>query len=98
MPECTNCTYKSNIERLEKADEQNKKAHRNFYDRFEKYSNEQTRIDERYNNICATLEEMKTSLTIIQNSAGKKWNALSQTTVGAVVGGVIAIIISFIFE
>jgi hypothetical protein len=91
---CENCMMEQRITALEHDSERNSDQHKEFYDRIRVLENSQTRTDVQYESIMEKIREMSAMLEEIKNTPAKNWNAI----VSSAISGIVAIIISLIFN
>lgn len=96
MPECkdTACPLVPRIEVLERDNEHNKEAHKDFYARLESSHTNVALIEERMSQIKADTEEIKEAVQEMKDKPAKRWDGIVEKAIWAVVAAVIAFLLA----
>ena len=85
--------------RIKTIEDDNKRAHKEFYEKFDRVNEHIVRTDERYNKLREDNTEIKESIKenteaikAIQEKPGKRWETLVGTIISAVIGIVIGVL------
>lgn len=96
------CPIASRVQTIE---EDNRRAHKEFYEKFERINEHMVRTDERYDKLREDNAEIKESIKenteaikAIQEKPGKRWDAMVAAIISAVVGVIVGIAASGIFQ
>ena len=81
---CEDCKLEDRVTALEKDSERNQRTHKEFFGRFEKMSNEYTRIDSQYANILTTLAKLEKAIEEIKAKPAKRWDGIVDKLIWAV--------------
>lgn len=96
MPDCKDsaCPLVPRIEALERDNEHNKEAHKDFYARLENSHTSVALIEERMNQIKADTEEIKETVQEIKDKPAKRWDGIVEKAIWAIVAAVIAFLLT----
>lgn len=96
MPDCKDsaCPLVPRIEALERDNEHNKEAHKDFYARLENSHTSVALIEERMNQIKADTEEIKETVQEIKDKPTKRWDGIVEKAIWAIVAAVIAFLLT----
>lgn len=100
MGDCTNptnehiCIHSADIQQLKQDSERNSTQHREFYDKFNDITTKQAIADERYNNILAVQNEIKSSVTDLKEKPAKRWDSITLGAITSIVGLILGYIIN----
>ena len=100
MADCNNtnnnshiCIHSADIQQLKQDSERNSTQHREFYDKFNDLTTKQAIADERYNNILAVQNDIKSTVTELKEKPAKRWDNISLTVIttiiSLIIGGII---------
>lgn len=87
------CPLLPRIEALEKDNEHNKDAHKEFYNRLERHHTNMALIEERMTQIKGDTEEIKETVQELKEKPGKRWESVVEKAVWAVCAAVIAFLL-----
>ena len=74
--------------------EQSRQTHKEFFDRIRELEKAQAVQREQYDTILAKLEEMAKSIAELSDKPGKRWDAIVDKAIWAVVAAVIAFLLA----
>ena len=87
--------------RVQAVEEENRRAHKEFYERFDRINEHMVRTDERYDRLREDNAEIKESIKenteaikALQEKPGKRWDAMVAAIVSAIVGVVVGLLFS----
>ena len=87
------CIHAVEIEALKDDMKRNSEQHREFYDKFTDLTTKQAIADERYNNILAVQNDIKSTVTELKEKPAKRWDSITLTVITTIIslilGGVI---------
>lgn len=87
------CSHEIELEALKRDMEKNSQQHREFYDKFNDLTTKQAIADERYNNILAVQNDIKSTVTELKEKPAKRWDSISLTVIttiiSLIIGGII---------
>lgn len=87
------CPYLPRIEALEKDNQHNKDAHKEFYSKLESSHTTVALIEERVNQIKEDTEEIKENMQELKSKPAKMWENIVEKAVWAVCAAVIAFLL-----
>lgn len=93
MEKCE-CTQESRIKYLEQMTDKNNEEHKEIYQKLELIGKDAVRMDERFTNIMATLNQINCTLSELKGKDGKKW----ETFVGAIIIAAASGLIGYFFS
>lgn len=96
MAECkdTSCPLVPRIEALERDNEHNKEAHKDFYTRLEASHTAVAVIDSKLLQIKEDTEEIKASVQEMKDKPAKRWDGIVEKAIWAVVAAVITFMLA----
>lgn len=96
MAECkdTVCPLVPRIEALERDNEHNKEAHKDFYARLESSHTAVAVIDSKLLQIKEDTEEIKTTVQEMKDKPAKRWDGIVEKAIWAIVAAVIAFLLA----
>lgn len=77
------------VKYLEMGSQKNDIDHKDFLQRFEKIGCDNVRMEERYINIMATLNQVSATLTELKGKDGKRWEMIVGAIIVAAVSGAV---------
>lgn len=100
MADCINCQLEHRVNALETAfkeeQEHSSKARKDIYNRLENHNTQIAVTDERYKQILATLNELKSTVDTLAEDPANQWKSLKTAVVAALCSGVAGYVISAI--
>lgn len=100
MADCINCQLEHRVNALETAfkeeQEHSSKARKDIYNRLENHNTQIAVTDERYKQILATLNELKSTVDTLAEDPANQWKSLKTAAVAALCSGVAGYVISAI--
>jgi len=95
MNDCNeSCPYLPRIEALEEESRHNKEAHKEFYSKLEASHTSVALIEQRLDQIKEDTEEIKTTVQVMRDKPGKRWDGLVEKALWAVCAAVIAFLLA----
>lgn len=94
--DCNNCAVEVRLEALEEGLQKCKAEHKEFYDRLRAIEITNALQGERYEIILQKINTISESVDALTSAPGKKWNELVDKVMFAIIGAVIALVLSTI--
>lgn len=92
--ECKTCLYESTIEALKNDADRNSEQHREFYGKFNELNTALAINSERYTNVLAGINELKTAVNELKEKPAKRWDNVVMTIISCLATGVVAFILA----
>lgn len=96
MPDCketASCPLEHRVEALERENEHNKEAHKDFYARLESSHTNVALIEERMGQIKADTEEIKTTVQELRDKPAKRWDGAMDKVICTVIGVIVGFLL-----
>ena len=99
-PDCNDCPMESRIasveRRVEKNEQKASETHKEFYDRIRALEIARAEQGQQYTTILEKLDSLTTTVASIQAKPGKRWEAIVEKSIWAVVAAGIAFLLASI--
>lgn len=89
-----NTIFENRVCALEKDSERNSAQHREFYTKFNDVDIKQAVSDEKYSQILTTQKSIDEKVTKMSETPSNRWNSLVNVIIGAIAGGLIAMLMN----
>ena len=97
-PDCNDCPMESRIASVERRVEKNEQTasetHKEFYDRIRALEIARAEQGQQYTTILEKLDSLTTTVASIQAKPGKRWEAIVEKSIWAVVAAAIAFLLA----
>nr|DAZ63684.1 MAG TPA: Protein of unknown function (DUF1515) [Caudoviricetes sp.] len=97
-PDCNDCPMESRIasveRRVEKNEQKASETHKEFYDRIRALEIARAEQGQQYTTILEKLDSLTTTVASIQAKPGKRWEAIVEKSIWAVVAAGIAFLLA----
>ena len=97
-PDCNDCPMESRIASVERRGEKNEQkaseTHKEFYDRIRALEIARAEQGQQYTTILEKLDSLTTTVASIQAKPGKRWEAIVEKSIWAVVAAGIAFLLA----
>ena len=90
---CNDCALIPRVEALEEANKQHGGTHREMYNRLRALETETAVQNAHYKAIDDKLDELTAMVKELTGKAGKRWDKLAETVLGAIVTGVVCFLL-----
>ncbi len=84
------------VHALERDSDENKKAHKEIYNRMETESKERVIVSTQYSFILSKMESMDKKIDEMKNVPGKRWESIITTAITSVTGGLVVAVMALI--
>ncbi len=84
------CPFLPRLEALEEDSRHNKEAHKEFYSKLEASHTSVALIEQRLNQIKEDTEEIKTTVQVMRDKPGKRWEGAVEKVIYTALGAIVA--------